>query len=97
MSHLIRASSTARVVRPFSITVPARREGEIISSKPCGFLAEMDPFIRRPAVNDSYFSKTQDAEKLKLVRQKMYEQRRHLDELERHIQYLAQEQGVPRY
>ncbi|PWY86654.1 hypothetical protein BO70DRAFT_427693 [Aspergillus heteromorphus CBS 117.55] len=92
MSHLIRAGSIARLARPFSIIVPARREGEAIFPKPCGFLADI-----RPESSGSYPGKTQEVEKFMVVRQKMHEQRRHLDELERHIQDLAREQdgGIP--
>ncbi|PYI04414.1 hypothetical protein BO78DRAFT_431333 [Aspergillus sclerotiicarbonarius CBS 121057] len=94
---LIRASSASSRVRPFSIAVPARREGEIVSPKPCGYLAEKNPFVHRDAANETYFVKSTEAEKFRLVRQKMLEQRRHLEELERHIQDLAREQAKERY
>ncbi|OOF91897.1 hypothetical protein ASPCADRAFT_210813, partial [Aspergillus carbonarius ITEM 5010] len=90
---LIRASR----VRLFSIAVPARREGEIVSPKPRGYLAEKNPLVPRDAANETYLVKTQEAEKFRLVRQKMLEQRRHLDDLERHIQDLAREQAKVRY
>ncbi|RAK99946.1 uncharacterized protein BO80DRAFT_426033 [Aspergillus ibericus CBS 121593] len=82
---LIRASSASNRVRAFSIAIPARREGEIVNPKPRGYLAEKNPFVPRDAANESYFVKSSEAEKFRLVRQKMLEQRRHLDELERHM------------
>ncbi|PWY81672.1 hypothetical protein BO94DRAFT_587378 [Aspergillus sclerotioniger CBS 115572] len=94
---LVRASQISSRVRPFSIAVPARREGEIVTPKPRGYLAEKNPLVHRDAANETHFVKSEEAEKFRLVRQKMLEQRRHLDELERHIQDLAKEQAKVRY
>ncbi|KAK1138727.1 ATPase inhibitor [Aspergillus melleus] len=103
MSHLIEASRPlmrARnnsVTRSFSIAIPARKAGEVLwSPKPRGFLAEVDSIPRRePSPGNRYsYTRMQEAEKLGFLKRKMAEQRLQLDEMDRHLQYLARGQAT---
>ncbi|KAA8641934.1 uncharacterized protein ATNIH1004_010873 [Aspergillus tanneri] len=100
MSYLIEASrpftrvrSNSSLTRQFSIAVPARKAGEIGSPKPRGFLAERDSFAQREAAQENMYIRSQEADKLRILKQKMAEQRRHLEELDRHLQELSREQA----
>ncbi|PWY65513.1 hypothetical protein BO83DRAFT_381446 [Aspergillus eucalypticola CBS 122712] len=99
---LVRSSSN---VRSFSIAIPARREGQVINPKPRGYLADKEPITRREATSERYFVKTQQptqtqpeqTETYQMVRQKMLEHRRHLDELDQYLQILGRKQGPTSY
>ncbi|KAF9883551.1 hypothetical protein FE257_003190 [Aspergillus nanangensis] len=86
--------------RSFSIAVPARKEGDMYSPKPRGFLAERDaPVVssfRRPSnpTPEDLLAKAQQAEQLRTLRYKMQEQRQHLADLDRYIQDFARSQGL---
>ncbi|GKZ59444.1 hypothetical protein CBS63078_1350 [Aspergillus niger] len=96
---LVRSSSN---MRSFSIAVPARREGQVINPKPRGYLADKEPITRREATSERYFVRTQPTqpeqpETYQMVRQKMLEHRRHLDELDQYLQILGRKQGPTSY
>ncbi|GES58264.1 hypothetical protein ATEIFO6365_0004041500 [Aspergillus terreus] len=85
---LVRASGNARRSRSFSIAVPARKEGDMWSPKPRGFLAEKNtPTTREPrresVSSENFLLKAQQAEQLRTLRYKMHQHRQHLDELDR--------------
>ncbi|BCR91208.1 uncharacterized protein ACHE_70051A [Aspergillus chevalieri] len=81
----IGANRQAFPLRSFSIAVPARKEGDLGSPKPRGFLAEKDSFSRREAAHEAMYIRSHEAEKLKLLHRQLKEQRRHLDAMEEHM------------
>ncbi|KAL4894907.1 hypothetical protein BDV59DRAFT_165656 [Aspergillus ambiguus] len=98
---LVRAGGNANLTRSFSIAVPARKEGDMWSPKPRGFLAEKDSSAsrrethREAVSSEDLLAKAQRAEQLRTLRYKMLQQRQHLDELDRfmtspeHMKYSA--------
>jgi hypothetical protein len=89
----IGANRQALPLRSFSIAVPARKEGDLGSPKPRGFLAEKDAFSRREAAHEAMYIRSHEAEKLKHLQRQLKEQRRHLDAMEEHIKEVTQSQG----
>ncbi|PLB53832.1 hypothetical protein P170DRAFT_504743 [Aspergillus steynii IBT 23096] len=92
MSPLIEASrpllraSNASATRSFSIAIPARKAGEFLwSPKPNGFLADVEPTPQRETARQNRSMRTQEADQLKVLKQKMAEQRGHLEEMDRHM------------
>ncbi|OJJ79931.1 uncharacterized protein ASPGLDRAFT_926833 [Aspergillus glaucus CBS 516.65] len=89
----IGANRQALPLRSFSIAVPARKEGDLGSPKPRGFLAEKDSFSRREAAYEAMYIRSHEAEKLKLLQSQLKEQRRYLDAMEEHIKEITRSQG----
>ncbi|PKY01153.1 hypothetical protein P168DRAFT_293005 [Aspergillus campestris IBT 28561] len=53
--------------------------------KPRGFLAEKGPFTHRDAAHEGKFARNQEAEQMRVLRQRLSEQRGRIDELENYM------------
>ncbi|RAK71295.1 uncharacterized protein BO72DRAFT_453837 [Aspergillus fijiensis CBS 313.89] len=72
------------LVRTFSIAVPARKEGQMQTSKPRGFLADRDTARRDPVRADEEIPAHNTATKSQLQDQ-IQQNRQQLDRLERQL------------
>ncbi|KAN0069524.1 ATPase inhibitor, mitochondrial [Elaphomyces granulatus] len=73
--------------RTFSLATVRMGEGDTGAPRPGGVKAE-DQFTRREAAQETLYIREKEMEKLKALRVKLKEQRRHLDELDKHM-YVA--------
>lgn len=58
-----------------------------------GGIAQGDSFTRREKAQEDLYMKQKEQEKLTMLRQKLKEQRAHLDELDKHIEDMTRDQG----
>ncbi|RPB04543.1 hypothetical protein L873DRAFT_1666945 [Choiromyces venosus 120613-1] len=52
-----------------------------------------DAFTKREKANEDFYVREQEKQKLLLLKEKLANQRKHLDDLDRHIDELTREQG----
>ncbi|KAJ5171949.1 hypothetical protein N7492_004542 [Penicillium capsulatum] len=90
---ILRVTSTPAVLRSFSVGSSIMGAGDTGAPKAHGFQSEKDQFRRREAAAEALYIKEQEMEKIKLLRQKLKEQRTHMDELDKHLEELANSQG----
>ncbi|QKX53566.1 uncharacterized protein TRUGW13939_00645 [Talaromyces rugulosus] len=88
---LLRVNQTVVAKRSFS-AIPARMGEGDTGAPRSGGVASSDAFTRREAASENKFVKEKELEKLSLLKQKLKEQRRHLDDLDKHIDDLTKEQ-----
>jgi len=88
---LLRANQLV-VRRSFSLAAVRMGEGDTGAPRPGGVKAD-DQFTRREAAQETFYIREKEMEKLRALRVKLKEQRRHLDELDNHIDQLTREQG----
>ncbi|KAE8155278.1 hypothetical protein BDV25DRAFT_135025 [Aspergillus avenaceus] len=80
---IVRARSTSNSVRPFSIVVPARLEGEMQVPKLRGFLAEKGEFPRREIA--AFDFRPQEAGRFRRLQQQASTRRQQLEDLEKYM------------
>ncbi|KAI9927043.1 hypothetical protein ASPWEDRAFT_177501 [Aspergillus wentii DTO 134E9] len=90
-SRLARITTHSTPIRSFSIAIPARK-ADAESPKPRGFLAEKDGYSRREQAYEGLYVKAHEAERLFVLRRKMKEQRRQLEELDRSFHAISKGQ-----
>ncbi|KAJ5274798.1 hypothetical protein N7505_003343 [Penicillium chrysogenum] len=78
------------VVRSLSATPRIMGSGDIGST---GFIPEKDSFARREAAHEGMYIRQIELEKLERLKQKVKEQRKHMDELDKHIDEYTKSQG----
>ncbi|KAJ5988663.1 hypothetical protein N7481_003873 [Penicillium waksmanii] len=89
---ILRATAPA-ALRSFATTPAIMGAGDTGAPKPRGFLAEKDQFQRREAAQEGLWIKQQEREKLEALRTKLKEQRKHMDELDKHLEDYIKGQG----
>ncbi|KAJ5748529.1 uncharacterized protein N7511_010225 [Penicillium nucicola] len=87
------AANRAVMTRSFSAAVPRMGEGDTGAPRAgAGASASSgDAFTRREAAQESIYIRQKELEKLADLKKKIAEQRKHLDELEGHIDGLTRE------
>ncbi|KAJ5986259.1 hypothetical protein N7451_010624 [Penicillium sp. IBT 35674x] len=90
---IIRPAATATRAlqyRSFSVAVPRMGEGD--TPRASGVPTSGDAFTKREAAQESMYIREKELEKLSKLKKQIAEQRKHLDDLEGHIDSLTAEQ-----
>ncbi|GAB1206612.1 hypothetical protein APSETT445_005302 [Aspergillus pseudonomiae] len=82
----------AVVSRSFSALAPRMAAGDTGAPRPGGS-AQADQFTKREAAQENLYIHEKEREKLLALHNKVKEQRKHLDELDKHIEELTKNQG----
>ncbi|CAI7652444.1 unnamed protein product [Penicillium bialowiezense] len=82
---VLRLATNLPFVRTFSVAPAVMSAGDLGSAKPRGFMAEKDSFTKREAAHEGIYIKQLEMEKVERLRQKLKEQRKHMDELDKHL------------
>ncbi|CAL5870162.1 uncharacterized protein PFLUO_LOCUS4397 [Penicillium psychrofluorescens] len=77
--------------RSFSVAVPRMGEGDTGAPR-SGGVASGDQFTKREAAQEAVYIREKEVEKLRNLKKTIADQRKHLDELEGHIDKLSKEQ-----
>ncbi|OGM40121.1 mitochondrial ATPase inhibitor [Aspergillus bombycis] len=85
-------ANRALVSRSFSALAPRMAAGDTGAPRPGG-AAHADQFTKREAAQENLYIHEKELEKLLALRNKVKEQRKHLDELDKHIEELTKNQG----
>ncbi|KAJ5095752.1 hypothetical protein NUU61_005108 [Penicillium alfredii] len=85
-------ANRAVLQRSFSAAVPRMGEGDTGAPR-SGGAASSDAFTKREAAQEAIYIREKELEKLGSLKKKITEQRKHLDELEGHIDKLTKEQN----
>ncbi|KAJ5574314.1 uncharacterized protein N7459_008741 [Penicillium hispanicum] len=91
---IIRPAATvnrALLQRSFSAAVPRMGEGDTGAPRPSAGGTSGDAFTKREAAQEALYIREKELEKLAKLKQKIGDQRKHLDELENHINNLTKE------
>ncbi|KAJ5523266.1 hypothetical protein N7513_012810 [Penicillium frequentans] len=78
--------------RSFSVAVPRMGEGDSSTPRASGVPTSGDAFTKREAAQESMYIREKELEKLSKLKKQIAEQRKHLDDLEGHIDNLTAEQ-----
>ncbi|KAH0835324.1 hypothetical protein AYO21_01546 [Fonsecaea monophora] len=89
---LARASAAPSIRRSFSITAMRASEGDTGGLRSGGSAAG-DAFTRREQASETKFIREKEMESLRKLKEKLAQQRKHLDELDEHIQELERDAG----
>ncbi|CAI7627723.1 unnamed protein product [Penicillium pancosmium] len=79
--------------RSFSAIVPRMGEGDTGAPRSGGGGTSGDAFTKREAAQEALYIREKELEKLHALKNKITDQRAHLDELENHINQLTKDQG----
>ncbi|KAF2090967.1 hypothetical protein K490DRAFT_62298 [Saccharata proteae CBS 121410] len=82
----------APAARTFSTSVRALAAGDTGAIRPGGEAAG-DAFQKREKANEAKYIKEKEMEKLQQLKQKLAAQRQHIDELEKHLDDLTEQNG----
>ncbi|KAE8388432.1 mitochondrial ATPase inhibitor, IATP-domain-containing protein [Aspergillus alliaceus] len=85
-------ANRALISRSFSALAPKMAEGDTGAPRPGGS-AQADQFTKREAAQENFYIHEKEREKLLALRRKVQEQRKHLDELDQHIEEMTKNQG----
>ncbi|KXG47156.1 ATPase inhibitor, IATP, mitochondria [Penicillium griseofulvum] len=88
LRQFVRPAATANravFTRSFSVAVPRMGEGDTGAPRSSGGASSGDAFTKREAAQESLYIREKELEKLAQLKKKINEQRKHLDELETHI------------
>ncbi|KAJ6081777.1 hypothetical protein N7499_006651 [Penicillium canescens] len=91
---IVRPAVTANravMTRSFSAAVPRMGEGDTGAPRSGSGATSGDAFTRREAAQESLYIREKELEKLAALKKKIAEQRKHLDELENHIDGLSRQ------
>ncbi|KAK4942517.1 ATPase inhibitor [Elasticomyces elasticus] len=86
------ARATPSVQRSFSVAAVRAAEGDTGSTR-SGGIARGDAWTNREQANETKFIREREMESLRKLKEKLQQQRKHLDELETHIKDLESERG----
>ncbi|KAJ5888593.1 ATPase inhibitor [Penicillium taxi] len=89
----ITTTSASVLSRSFCATPLTMAAGDTGAPKARGFLAEKDQFARREAAQEGLYIRKAELEKIERLRAKLKEQRKHMDELDKHLEEFAKSQG----
>ncbi|KAJ5888189.1 hypothetical protein N7495_008230 [Penicillium taxi] len=82
----VMAANRAISQRSFSVALPRMAEGDTGAPRSSG-----DSFTKREAAQEALYIREKELEKLRTLKAKIGDQRKHLDELEAHIEALTNE------
>ncbi|KAJ5628981.1 hypothetical protein N7490_011209 [Penicillium lividum] len=85
-------ASRALQCRSFSVAVPRLGEGDTGAPRSTGGSASGDAFTKREAAQEALYIREKEIEKLQKLKKQISEQRKHLDDLEGHIDSLTKDQ-----
>ncbi|KAJ5933909.1 hypothetical protein N7454_006238 [Penicillium verhagenii] len=85
-------ASRALQFRSFSVAVPRMGEGDTGAPRSAGGSSSGDAFTKREAAQESMYIREKELEKLAKLKKQITDQRKHLDDLEGHIDSLTKEQ-----
>ncbi|KIX07657.1 uncharacterized protein Z518_02310 [Rhinocladiella mackenziei CBS 650.93] len=86
---LARASS---IKRPFSISARRASEGDTGAPR-SGGIAASDSWTKREQASETKFIREREMESLRKLKEKLAQQRKHLDELDQHIKDLESDRA----
>ncbi|PGH00749.1 hypothetical protein GX51_05630 [Blastomyces parvus] len=89
---LLRASQLP-LNRSFSVAAARMGEGDVGAPRSTGKLSTSNSWSKKEAADEAMFIRQREMEKLRTLREKLQQQRKHLDELDAHIEKLTQEHG----
>ncbi|KAJ5551562.1 hypothetical protein N7535_000493 [Penicillium sp. DV-2018c] len=93
LRQFVRPAATANraaFTRSFSVAVPRMGEGDTGAPRSGGGgPSSGDSFTKREAAQESLYIREKELEKLKQLKQSIQQQRKHLEELENHIDGLS--------
>ncbi|KAJ9656260.1 ATPase inhibitor [Neophaeococcomyces mojaviensis] len=84
--------TTRASTRSFSVAAIRRAEGDLGGTR-AGGSASADSFNKREQASENLFIREKEMENLKKLKAKLKEQRKHLDELDAHIQEMEGEKA----
>ncbi|KAL4925564.1 uncharacterized protein BDV17DRAFT_180940 [Aspergillus undulatus] len=84
ISRPLATTSRAILARPFSAIAPRMGEGDTGATRSGGAQAS-DQFQKREAAQEGLYIHQKEQEKLAALRKKVQEQRKHLDDLDKHL------------
>ncbi|KAJ5206576.1 ATPase inhibitor IATP mitochondria [Penicillium cf. griseofulvum] len=87
---ILRITTNSAHLRSLSTTPRIMAAGDIASAKSG---AEKDTFARREAAHEAMYIREKEMEKLARLKAKIQEQRKHMDELDKHIDEYTKGQG----
>jgi len=98
---MLRTAILNSVRRPVALSIATRRtavrnmsEGSTGSGfSRAGGEAQGDSFTKREKANEDFYVRKKELEKLAALKEKLKQQRQHLDELDKHIEEYTKEQG----
>jgi len=89
---LASASAAPSVRRSFSVSIIRAAEGDTGGMR-SGGSAQGDSWTKREQASETKFIREKEMESLRKLKEKLAQQRKHLDELDKHIQELEGEGG----
>ncbi|KIW69701.1 hypothetical protein PV04_05563 [Phialophora macrospora] len=89
---LARAGAAPSIRRSFSISAIQAAEGDTGAIR-SGGMASGDSWTKREQANETKFIREKEMESLRKLKEKLAQQRKHLDELDKHIQELEGDAG----
>ncbi|KAJ5823831.1 hypothetical protein N7447_006171 [Penicillium robsamsonii] len=89
---ILRITTNPALLRSLSTTPRIMGAGDLGSTK-SGFMAEKDAFARREAAHEAMYIREKEMEKLERLKAKVREQRKHMNELDKHIDEYTKSQG----
>ncbi|CAI7660689.1 unnamed protein product [Penicillium glandicola] len=79
-------------LRSFSTTSRIMGAGDLSSTK-SGFMTEKDSFAKREAAHEAMYIRQIEIEKLNRLKRKVEQQRKHMNELDKHLDEYTKSQG----
>ncbi|KAJ5503698.1 ATPase inhibitor IATP mitochondria [Penicillium fimorum] len=89
---ILRITTNPALLRSLSTTPRIMGAGDLGAPK-SGLMAEKDSFARREAAHEAMYIREKEMEKLERLKAKVKEQRKHMDELDKHIEEYTKSQG----
>ncbi|EEH36334.2 hypothetical protein PAAG_06752 [Paracoccidioides lutzii Pb01] len=81
------------ISRSFSIAAARMSEGDVGAPRSTGKMTTGNSWTKKEAADEAIYIKQREMEKLQILREKLKQQRKHLDELDAHIEQLTKEHG----
>ncbi|KAJ5964004.1 ATPase inhibitor IATP mitochondria [Penicillium vulpinum] len=81
---ILRITTNSTLLRSLSTTPKIMGAGDLGSTK-SGFMAEKDSFAKREAAHEAMYIREQEKQKLERLKAKLKEQRKHMNELDKHL------------
>ncbi|KAJ5543587.1 ATPase inhibitor IATP mitochondria [Penicillium sp. DV-2018c] len=91
---ILRITTNPALLRALSTTPRVMGAGDLGSPKAHGFTStDKDSFTRREAAQEGMYIRQQELDKINRLKLKLKEQRKHMDELDKHLEEYAKSQG----
>ncbi|KAF9242469.1 hypothetical protein DTO013E5_7787 [Penicillium roqueforti] len=89
---ILRVTTNPTLLRSLSITPSIMSAGDTGATK-SEFMGQKDSFARREAAHEAMYIRQVEMEKLENLKRKVEEQRKHMNELDKHIDEYTRSQG----